>query len=157
MLAGADAVDKKVRTQKPRRQVISFSEGVRSTESPLRRQSSARIAIKGNRRILFIDAADIVAVEARGNYVVVHLKLSSYLSRESISKIAEKLKAFGFVRIHRSFIVNSAFAEDLQSLPTGEYVLRIEGGKEYVVSRTYKNNLQFLASSWIGSTALCDK
>jgi len=157
MLAGADAVNKKVRTQSPRGQVISFSEAVRNVESPLRRQSSARIAIKGNKKILFIDAADVLAVEARGNYVAVHLKLSSYMLRGSISKIAEKLRAFGFVRIHRSFIVNSAFAEDLQPLPTGEYILRIEGGKEYVVSRTYKNNLQFLASSWIGSIALGDR
>ena len=157
MLAGADAIDKKVRTQGPRGQVISFSEAARNLESALKRQSSARIAIKGNKKILFIDAADVVSVEARGNYVVFRLKLSSLLSRDSISKIAEKLRAFGFLRIHRSSIVNSAFAEDLQALPTGEYLLRIEGGREYVVSRTYKNNLQFLASSWIGSIALCDK
>ena len=147
MLAGTNAVDEKEKMRSPRNRVVSFSEIVE-------RPSSVRIAIKRKKGILFIDAADIVSVEARGNYVVVHHKSNLYILREPISKVAEKLKIFGFVRIHRSFVVNSAFAEDLKPLSTGEYVLRVGGGKEYIVSRTYKNNLQFLASSWIGSTAL---
>jgi hypothetical protein len=31
----------------------------------------------------------------------------------------------------------------------GEYVLRLKGGSEYTVTRTYKKNLQLLAQSWI--------
>lgn len=156
MPAGIDAVGETERIRNPKGQLVSFSEAVRPVEASLRRQFSVRIAIKEKKRILFVDAADVVAVEATGNYVLLHHKSRSYILRESISKVAEKLKAFGFVRIHRSFIVNSAFAEHLQPLSTGEYVLRVIGGKEYIVSRTYKNNLQFLASSWLGSTSLCE-
>jgi DNA-binding LytR/AlgR family response regulator len=112
---------------------------------------SAKIAIKTKGRILFIDPADVVIVEAQGNYVLLQRQSGSYLLRESISTIAEKLKPYGFIRIHRSVLVNSSFVEELQPWSTGEYVVRIKGGKEYAVSRTYKNNLRSIASFWIGT------
>jgi len=112
---------------------------------------SARIAIKTNRRILFVDPADVVIIEAQGNYILLRRPSGSYLLRESISTMAEKLKAYGFIRIHRSVLVNGSFVEEIQPRPTGEYVLRIKGGKEYTVSRTYKNNLKSLAKFWIGA------
>jgi len=111
----------------------------------------SRIAIRAGKKILFIDPADIIAVEAEGHYVMVQHKSSGYLLRESISTMAEKLGLFGFVRIHRSSLVNSAFVEEIQPLPTGEYVLRVRGGKRYTVTRTYKKNLHLLAESWIGT------
>lgn len=115
------------------------------------RGSTSRIAIRAGKRILFIDSADIIAVEAEGHYVLLQHKSSGYLLHESISAMAEKLRLFGFVRIHRSSLVNAAFVEEIQPLSTGEYVLRVRGGKRYIVTRTYKKNLHLLAQSWIGT------
>ena len=115
------------------------------------RGPASRIAIKANGKIFFIDPAEVIAVEAEGNYVLLQLKSNSYMLRESISTMAEKLSLFGFVRIHRSSLVNAAFVEEIQSSPTGEYVLRVKGGKQYTVTRTYKKNLHLLAESWIGT------
>ncbi len=109
-----------------------------------------KIAIKTKGKILLIHPGDILAVEAEGNYVLLRRASDSYLLRESISTMAEKLQAYGFIRIHRSVLVNAAWVEEIQPGTTGEYVLRIAGGKEYMVSRTYKNNLKSLALSWIG-------
>jgi len=108
---------------------------------------SARIAIKAKGRILFIDAADIIAVEAKGNYVLLLHTSSSHLLRESISTMEGKL---GFVRIHRSVLVNAAMVEEIHPMSTGEYVLRVRGGREFTVTRTYRKNLQLLAQLWIG-------
>jgi hypothetical protein len=47
--------------------------------------------------------------------------------------------------------VNAAFVEEIQPLSTGEYMLRVTGGKKYTVTRTYKKNLHLLAESWIGT------
>ena len=116
--------------------------------------SASRIAIRAGKKILFIDSADIIAVEAEGHYVLLQHKTSGYLLRESISTMAEKLSLLGFVRIHRSSLVNSAFVEEIQPLSTGEYVLRVRGGKKYTVTRTYKKNLRLLAESWIGTDGL---
>jgi len=119
------------------------------------KRHSPRIAFKANGRIFFLDLAEIVAVQAAGNYVSLRYQPNPYLLRESISSIAEKLKPYGFVRIHRSVVVNASAVEEIQPLPTGEYRLRVRGGKEYMVTRTYKVNLRDLAQLWVGSEQLC--
>jgi len=121
----------------------------------LAKRQSPRIAFKANGRIIFMDLAEIVAVQAEGNYVSLRHQPSAYLLRESISSIAEKLKPYGFIRIHRSVVVNISAVEEIQTLSTGEYKLRVKGGKEYMVTRTYKDNLRDLAQLWVGSEHLC--
>jgi two-component system LytT family response regulator len=114
---------------------------------------SVRIAIKAKGKVLLIDAADLIAVEARGNLVLLCRTSSSHLLRESISVMEEKLSPHGFLRIHRSVIVNAALVEEIQPRSAGESVLRVKGGREYRVTRTYKKNLQLLAQSWIGAAS----
>jgi two-component system LytT family response regulator len=124
---------------------------------PMLQQKSPKIAIKSNGRILFIDPHDLVAVQAEGNYVLLQQEAGSYLLRESISTIAEDLKPYGFVRIHRSVLVNASFVQEIRPCATGEYELRVRGGKEYTVTRTYKKNLRALARFWMGTgTFLAD-
>jgi DNA-binding LytR/AlgR family response regulator len=114
-------------------------------------ERSARIAIKAKGKILFVHAADLVAVEAKGNYVSLLHTSGSYTLRESISAIEKKLNLHGFVRIHRSVLVNAALVEEIHPCHTGEYMLRVRGGREFTVTRTYKKNLQLLAQLWIGT------
>jgi two-component system LytT family response regulator len=114
-------------------------------------QPHPRIAIKAKGRILFINPDDVIAVQAEGNYVLLQRLADSYLLRESISMVAEKLRPYGFIRIHRSVLVNTSFVEEIRPYLTGEYGLRVKGGKEYTVTRTYKKNLKSLAEFWIGN------
>jgi DNA-binding LytR/AlgR family response regulator len=118
------------------------------------KRQAPRIAFKAKGRILFLDLGEIVAVQAEGNYVSLRHRPNPYLLRESLSSMAEKLKPYGFIRIHRSVIVNISAVEEIQPLPTGEYRLRVKGGKEYLVTRTYKDNLRDLAQLWVGSERL---
>lgn len=115
---------------------------------------SSRIAIKDKGRVLFVDITDITSVEANGNYVILQQNVGSYLLRETIGVMAEKLKSHGFVRIHRSVLVNRKFVESIEPGVGSEYVLRIKTGKEYHATRTYRDNLRDLADLWIGSEAL---
>jgi two-component system, LytTR family, response regulator len=114
---------------------------------------SARIGIKAGGKILLINPDDVIAVQAEGNYVLLYRESGSYLLRESISAMAEKLRPFGFIRIHRSVAVNVSFVEEIKPYLTGAYGLRIKGGKEYTVTRTYKKNLKALAEVWVGTDA----
>jgi two-component system LytT family response regulator len=111
----------------------------------------SRIAIKAKGRILFIDPAEVVTVEAQGNYVLLRRTSGSDLLRDSMSSVAERLHPYGFVRIHRSVLINTSFVEEIRPLPTGGYVLRIKGGREFHVSRTYKKNLYFITPLWFGT------
>jgi two-component system LytT family response regulator len=119
------------------------------------KRQAPRIAFKVKGRILFLELAEIVAVQAEGNYVSLQRLPNPYLLHESLSSMAEKLKPFGFIRIHRSVVVNTSAVEEIQPLPTGEYRLRLKGGKEYLATRTYKDNLRHLAQLWVGSECLC--
>lgn len=58
------------------------------------------------------------------------------------------LERYGFVRIHRSVMVNRLFVEEIRPYPTGAYGLRVDGGKEYTVSRTYKTLGCLRNSGW---------
>jgi DNA-binding LytR/AlgR family response regulator len=112
-----------------------------------------RIAIKVKGRILFVDPAEIVSIEAQRNYVVVRRQSSSDIMRQSISAIAEKLRPYGFLRIHRSIVINAAFVEEIVTGPTGERHVRMSGGGQLAVSRTYKKNLRSISALWIGANS----
>jgi two-component system LytT family response regulator len=111
------------------------------------------IAIKAKGRILFINPGDVVAVQAQGNYVSLQRESDSYLVRESISMVAGKLKPYGFIQIHRSWLVNTKFVVEIKLYSTGNCGLRVKGGKEYAVTRPYKKNLKHLAELRIGNGA----
>jgi two-component system LytT family response regulator len=110
-----------------------------------------KIGIKLKGKILLIDSADVVAVEAQGNYSLLRRKSDSYLVRASISTLAQKLAPLGFVQIHRSVLINASWVAELRLRVTGEYVLRLARGNEYTVSRTYRDNLKRLAQAWVGA------
>ena len=131
--------------------LVEFLPHLKAITGQISTNAAMRIGIKSNGRILFIDPSDITVVEAEGNYVLLQRNSGSDLLRESISTIAEKLEAYGFVRIHRSVLVNVSFVQDIRPCSTGDYKLRLKGGKEYTVTRTYKKNLKSLAAFWIGT------
>ena len=132
-------------------QTVRSMETFPELRAPLSKPQSLRVAIKVSGKILFINLRDVVTVQAKGKCVWLQQNESSYLLRESISVVAERLETHGFIRIHRSVLVNTSFVEEIRPLSTGEYCLRVEGGKEYTVTRTYKKNLQSLAEFWIGT------
>ena len=134
----------------PQLQIATKGQASRMQEQ---NQPSPRVAIKVKGKILFINLNDVVAVQAEGDYVSLQRNASSYLVRELISAVAEQLEPRGFIRIHRSILVNTSFVEEIRPYPTGEYGLRVKGGKEYTVTRTYKKNLKSLAEFWIGAGA----
>jgi len=148
VLSNGDAPQVPVMVPATHNEAPGFSR-MQEQNQPLR-----RIAIKVKGKILLINLSDVVAVQAEGNYVSLQRNGSSYLLHESLSAVAEKLEQQGFIRIHRSTLVNTSFVEQIRPYSTGEYGLRVKGGKEYTVTRTYKKNLKCLAEFWIGAGAL---
>ena len=61
---------------------------------------------------------------------------------------------FGFVRIHRSILINRRSVQEVRPFLTGEYGLRLKNGKDLTVTRTYKKNLKALAEFWVGGASL---
>jgi two-component system LytT family response regulator len=103
-----------------------------------------RLAIRTNGRVVFLNLDEIHWVEAAANYVRLNTGKDSYLFRETISRISERLNPVDFVRIHRSMIVNVRRIKELIPVNSGEYVVILNSGKELSCSRGYRANLQHL-------------
>jgi DNA-binding LytR/AlgR family response regulator len=125
--------------------------GVLQQLEPVAKPQPLRIAIKAKGKIFFMEIGGIFAVHAEANYASLRYQAGAYLLRESLSSIAVKLKPYGFIQIHRSVLVNVSLVDEIWPSSTGEYRLRIRNGKEYVVTRRYKDNLRDLAYVWLGS------
>lgn len=117
----------------------------------------ARIAIRINGRTRFVSTDCVLVVRAQGNYVLLQCESGSYLLRVSITALQKQLEPYGFVRIHRSVLVNRSWVEEIQPHFTGDYGLRMKGGREFRVTRTYKKNLKSLAELWLSNDSFLDK
>jgi DNA-binding LytR/AlgR family response regulator len=111
-------------------------------------QHADKIAIKSNGRIHFIHPIDVILAQAQGSYVTLQCEGGSYRLRESISEVAAKLEPYGFVRIHRSVLINSSWVQEIHLYAKGDYGLRLRTGKEIAVTRAYRHNLGLLADLW---------
>ena len=117
----------------------------------------ARIAIRVNGGTRFVSTDGVQVVRAQGNYVLLQCESVSYVLRESITAIQKQLEPYGFVRIHRSVMVNRSWVEEIRPYLAGDYRLRMRGGKEFKVPITYKCNLNSRAELWLGNDSLFAK
>jgi two-component system LytT family response regulator len=114
------------------------------TASPSIGSAGDRLPIKANGRILVIRLADIDWIEADGDYVSVHAGDKTWLMRETIAAVELRLALSGFVRIHRSALVNSDRVKELRPLDKGEYTVVLNDGTELKLTRNYRSSVERL-------------
>jgi two-component system, LytTR family, response regulator len=108
------------------------------------KQIDERMVIRAGGKVVFLDVKEIDWIEAAANYVKLNVGKDSYLLREGIGSISERLDPDRFVRIHRSVIVNVRKIKELQPCESGEYIAVLRNGKELSCSRGYRTQLQRL-------------
>ncbi len=95
------------------------------------------IFIKENGLLSKVHQNDIHYCEALGDYVKVHLKSKTYVVNSTMKNIEDKLKRNKqFLRVHRSYIINLSFLENIESESA------IVGGKIIPIGNKYKSELQ---------------
>lgn len=67
-----------------------------------------RLVVKTEGGVTLLPLTEIESLTADGNVVVVNAANGTYRLRESLGSLAETLKGFGFLRIHRGTIVRAA-------------------------------------------------
>jgi two-component system LytT family response regulator len=110
-------------------------------------RTDRRLAIKAGGRVVFLDLDEIDWIEAAANYVKLNVGRESYVLREGIGHISDRLDAAHFVRVHRSTIVNVRKIKALQPCNAGEYIAVLKDGKELSCGRSYRLQLQKLIES----------
>ncbi|HZM81649.1 MAG TPA: LytTR family DNA-binding domain-containing protein [Candidatus Limnocylindrales bacterium] len=79
-------------------------------------------------------------VEAQGDYARLHTSEGSHLVRVPLATLAERWSDSGFVRIHRSYLVQIRLIDELRMANSG-YVV-VLGGTELPVSRRHTRDLK---------------
>ncbi len=71
--------------------------------------TAGRISIKDRDTIIIIKIHDIIYLKSEGGKIVIVTKKGSYRARTGLQFWENKLEGLGFIRCHRSFIVNTAY------------------------------------------------
>ena len=94
-----------------------------------------------------IDLGRVDWISAEGEYVRLHDGDSSYLYRASMTSLYLGLTAGGFVRVHRSHIVNTAFVKSIKRRIDGRYSITLARGEDVPVGRRYHDAVELIRSS----------
>jgi two-component system, LytTR family, response regulator len=106
-----------------------------------------RLPIKVDGRIIVIRVADIDWIEAERDYVSVNVGGKRWLMRETIAALELRLALSGFVRIHRSTLVNAERVKELRPQDKGEYTVVLNDGTELKLTRHYRASVERLVGA----------
>ena len=103
-----------------------------------------RLVVKSRGRIFFLKIGSIDWIEACADYVTLHVADRSWLIRRTMTDMEARLDARAFVRISRSAIVNLERVQELVPAARGEHFVRLTGGRELKLTRSYREKLEAL-------------
>lgn len=109
------------------------------------RPTDARIEIRDGGAAVFLPPADILWVEAAGNYVEFNTAAKTHLVRGTLASWEARLAAAGFARVHRSRLVNRARIRALKPTSAGDLEITLDDGRTLLGSRRYRAALETAA------------
>jgi len=112
------------------------------SELKYKQRTQKRLLVKSAGRIMFVSTDEVEWIEAAGNYMRIHAGDETYLMRETMAGMENRLPKECFVRIHRSYIVNFNCIKELQPAFNGEYTVILHTGQELKLSRKYRSGLE---------------
>jgi DNA-binding LytR/AlgR family response regulator len=96
-------------------------------------KSPARLSIKCGNEYRLIDPARTVRVEAAGNFSIVYSEESEIFASESMKYLQQRLVPFGFVRAHKSHLVNIRYVSSVSTVH-----IRLLNGHPVPLGRAYR-------------------
>lgn len=97
-----------------------------------------RIIFKSRGRVLFLPVSDVRWIGAEGNYVRLCTGTENHLLRETMAHLEQRLDPRGFLRVHRSFIVNLKYIKEVRRQTNGDSVVILDNGEQVAMGRSYR-------------------
>jgi two-component system LytT family response regulator len=110
----------------------------------VRPQRPDRLVIRSAGKIQFVSVDEIDWIVAEDNYVRIHAAGKTYLMRETVSGIEERLAGQSFVRIRRSTIVRIDRIAEIKPLLNGTFELLLQDGTRVVSARRFREAIEQL-------------
>jgi len=105
-------------------------------------EHSELLLIRSGARVLFLRVADLKWVEAERDYVRLHLEKDSHFVRDTMNNLERRLDRNGFIRIHRSTIVNVNEICEILPLLGGDYSVILRDKTKLTLSRRYRSSFE---------------
>lgn len=100
-----------------------------------------RLVIRTRGRVFFLKPSEIDWVEADGKHVKLHAGKETHVVRQQLQRLEPRLAPHGFVRVHRSAIVNVDRIKELEPWFHGEYVVVLKDGTKLTSSAAHSEAL----------------
>ena len=108
---------------------------------PAPQEASELLLIKSHGRLLFLRMSELKWVEAERDYVRLHMEKDSHFIRDTMNNLERRLEKRGFIRIHRSTIVNVNEISEILPLLGGDYRVVLRDKTQLTLSRRYRSSL----------------
>lgn len=105
------------------------------------------LTIKERGRDHQINLDDVLWIEADGNYLALNLPNNRLLHRSTMNAFETELNPNKFLRIHRSYIINTHAIQDTHYLTNNEYEFTLTNGQKLISGRHFKDNIQSFLES----------
>ena len=99
------------------------------------------LAIRDRGRVARVPVTEIDWIEAERDYMCIHANGRTFLMRETMTRLEERLNPAQFSRVHRSALVNLAKIQELRSGEQGGMSLLLYNGAEIPVGRSYRRKI----------------
>jgi len=96
------------------------------------------LGVKVRGRIVLLKPAEIEAIVARRAFSTLHTTNGPHRARTSLSAFQSKLPSGKFIRINRSTLINADHIKTIARKSHGDGLLRMTSGKEFPLSRRYR-------------------
>jgi two-component system LytT family response regulator len=104
-----------------------------------------QIAVRSREGVQFVRVDDIDWMRADANYVELHAGKSVLRLRETLTDLERRLAPSGFLRVHRSVVVNTDRIARLEPWASGEYLVILRDGTRLNSGRAYGEVLRSFA------------
>jgi DNA-binding LytR/AlgR family response regulator len=112
--------------------------------SPVAAQPVDRITIRSGQKIKIIPIDEIIYIKADGDYVSIHTSTGNWLKEQTMKHTEDMLPADKFVRIHRSYIVNTNHIIRIECCGEHRQVVLLSGEKIKISAARYHSLKQIL-------------
>lgn len=111
-----------------------------ATPPPPSEQTSL-IEVRDGSRVVMLRPTEIDWVSSAGNYVELHGSFGSQLARRTMADLEAELTPYGFVRVHRSYLVRRAAIATTETRQSGDFDITLRSGAVISGSRRFRQNL----------------
>jgi two-component system LytT family response regulator len=116
--------------------LVDLLDALARRETPL-----DRVVIRMRDRVSLLKPGDIDWIEADGKRVRLHVGRETHVVRQQLGNLERRLAGHGFVRVHRSAIVNVDRIRHLEPWFHGEYVILLADGTRLTSSAAHSEAL----------------